>query len=245
VLAGSRRFEDLPPGIVSKGTPRKAEPDDLVVLLFASHGYADRKGNFFVFPYDIGTTPVKKVSEDILTRAISSNELSYWLRNVDAGELIMILDACHSAASVEGSWFKPGPMGSRGLGQLSYDKGMRILASTRADDLAWESATTRQGLLSFALLQDGLVDGHADYRPTNGVIGIGEWLSYAAERVPQLYRDNRTRTGSRSASHLTTFDSVTRRSRRVEAGGQDVTNLTQQPALFSYRRGVDPDFVRK
>jgi hypothetical protein len=50
----------------------------------------------------------------------------------------MIIDARHSAASVEGSGFKPGPMGARGLGQLAYDKGMRILASTRADDLAWE-----------------------------------------------------------------------------------------------------------
>ena len=51
----------------------------------------------------------------------------------------MIVDACHSAASVDEAGFKPGPMGSRGLGQLAYDKGMRILAASQADDVALES----------------------------------------------------------------------------------------------------------
>ena len=54
------------------------------------------------------------------------------LRDVDAGELALIVDDCHSAAAIEGTDFKPGPMGSRGLGQLSYDKGMRILTATRS-----------------------------------------------------------------------------------------------------------------
>ena len=244
VLSGAGRAEDLPAGLVARGTLRKAGPDDLVLILYSSHGYADQKGNFYVFPYDIGNTPGKKVSAEILARAISSAELSLWLRNVDAGETVLIIDACHSAASVEGSGFKPGPMGARGLGQLSYDKGMRILASTRADDLAWESESIREGLLSFALLQEGLVEGKADYRPTDGTIGIGEWLSFGAERVPQLYKDDRT-MGSRSPSKLTIFDSRTRASRRVEAGGRDVTTEAQQPALFNYRRGSDPILVRK
>jgi hypothetical protein len=42
--------------------------------------------------------------------------------------MAIIIDACHSAASFEGEGFKPGPMGSRGLGQLAYDKRIRILA---------------------------------------------------------------------------------------------------------------------
>jgi hypothetical protein len=159
--------------------------------------------------------------------------------------MVMVIDACHSAASVEGGAFKPGPMGSKGLGQMAYDKGMRILASTRADDLAWESENTKQGLLSFALVQDGIVDGKADYRPTDGSIGIGEWLTYGTERVPQLYRDDRTRTGARSGVRLTVFDSNKHYSRVVEAGNGDVTSQAQRPALFSYRREKDPELVRK
>ncbi|MHC2585326.1 caspase family protein (plasmid) [Bradyrhizobium barranii subsp. barranii] len=245
VLSGLGRAEDLPPGLVAHGTLRKAEPDDLVVILYSSHGYADRNGNFFVFPYDIGVTPFKKVTDAVLARAISSSDLSSWLRHVDAGEMVMVIDACHSAASVEGGAFKPGPMGSKGLGQMAYDKGIRILASTRADDLAWESESTKQGLLSFALVQDGIVDGKADNRPTDGSIGIGEWLTYGTERVPQLYRDDRTRTGARSGVRLTVFDSNTHYSRVVESENGDVTNQTQRPALFSYRREKDPELVRK
>ena len=92
---------------------------------------------------------------DVLSRSISSDDFRRWLRDVDAGEMLMVVDACHSAASVQGPGFKPGPMGSRGLGQLSYDKGMRILTSTQADDVALESNLTQQGLLTYALTRDG------------------------------------------------------------------------------------------
>lgn len=40
---------------------------------------------------------------------------------IDAGQMVLVLDSCHSAA-VSGPDFKPGPMGDRGFGQLSYDK---------------------------------------------------------------------------------------------------------------------------
>jgi hypothetical protein len=46
--------------------------------------------------------------------------------------MVMILDACYSAASIESADFKPGPMGSRGLGQLAYDKRIRVLAASQA-----------------------------------------------------------------------------------------------------------------
>ena len=85
-------------------------------------------------PYDIGAS--ENNFEKVLQKTISSDELSLWLRDIDAGEMMMIVDACHSAAAVQGAGFKPGPMGSRGLGQLSYDKGMRILTATQADKTA-------------------------------------------------------------------------------------------------------------
>src|SRR5213078_261829 len=118
----------------------------------------------------------------------SSEELSLWLRDVDAGEMVMIVDACHSAATVEQEWFKPGPMGSRGLGQLAYDKRMRVLAASQADDFALESGNLRHGLLTYALVKDGLDTKKADFRPKDGRVTLGEWLAYGAERVPDLHR---------------------------------------------------------
>jgi WD40 repeat protein/uncharacterized caspase-like protein len=162
-------------------------PEDLVIISFASHGYADEQGVFYLIPYDIGEAPSEKVTEEFLSRTISSDELSMWLRDADAGQMVMIVDACHSAASVESADFKPGPMGSRGLGQLAYDKGMRILTSTQADDVALESGLIKQGLMTYALTRNGIEDGQADFQPEDQAITLTELLSYAVERVPVLY----------------------------------------------------------
>jgi hypothetical protein len=79
-------------------------------------------------------------------------------------------------------------MGSRGLGQLAYDKGMRILAASKSAQSAIElGGTINQGLLSYALVQEGLEEGLADYDPKDGKILLSEWLAYGAQEVPKLF----------------------------------------------------------
>ncbi len=143
-----------------KGVDRlqKAAPDDLVIMIFASHGYRDSQGRFYLVPYDTGQVPPGDITEEVLQRFISSDELSLWLRDLDAGEMVMIVDSCHSAAAVASEGFKPGPMSSRGMGQLAYDKGMRVLTASQADDVARETKQLKQGLLTYALVRDGARD---------------------------------------------------------------------------------------
>lgn len=160
----------------------KARPEDLILLAFAGHGYRGSDGEFYIVPFDTG---VSGSLPGILKNSISSADLSRWLREVDAGDLTLILDTCQSAGAV-GDEFKPGPMGSRGLGQLSFDKGMRILAATQADNVAMESGVLKQGFLSFALVAEGLTEGKADFLPRDGMISLGEWLAYGAKRVPEI-----------------------------------------------------------
>jgi uncharacterized caspase-like protein len=186
LLAGRKVDEEALKAIPNADKLRRATPEDLVLVSFSSHGYADERGSFYLFASDAGTSSSLK---DALARAISSDELGAWLRDVDAGELILVVDACHSAASVQGEGFKPGPMGSRGLGQLSYDKGMRILTSTQADDVALESALVEQGLLTYALTRDGLESARADFKPKDARITVAEWLAYGVERVPALHAE--------------------------------------------------------
>ncbi len=103
----------------------------------------------------------------------------------------MIVDACHSTAAIEGRDFKPGPMGSRGLGQLSYDKGMRILTATQADNVALENKSIAQGLLSYSLTRDGLESKHADFKPQDKKITLREWLEYGEDRSETERRNYR------------------------------------------------------
>ena len=200
-----------------------AQPEDLVVIAFSTHGDTDQRGEFYLMPYDLGLSSDMTA---IRQHAISSEELSEWLRPLDAGEMIMIVDACHSAATVEGQGFKPGPMGSRGLGQLAFDKGMRILAASQRDQYALETEKTQQGLLSYALVREGLIGMAADFRPKDARIQFSEWLSYGAERVPELYRDYRE--GKLKARAATPLD---------EPEGRFIS--MQQPALFDFARGRD------
>ena len=133
VLAGNTAARSELAGISNAARLETATPDDLVIITFAGHGYASQRGVFHLLPQDIGPGNTQRVTAQILSQSIGSDELETWLRDVDAGELALIIDACHSAASVEGDGFKPGPMGSRGLGQLAYDKGMRILAASQCE----------------------------------------------------------------------------------------------------------------
>ncbi|MEZ4866975.1 MAG: HEAT repeat domain-containing protein [Caldilineaceae bacterium] len=168
-----------------------ATPDDLIILFLSGHGYTDQRGTFYFFLHDSfrqhddqdpnGGT----VTANEFTRALSSTELSHWLRAIDAGAIVMIIDACHAEGAVEPPGFKLGPFGSRGLGQLAFDKGMQVLAASQSEGAAVESALIRQGLLTYALTHDALQPTAATH---DRQITLRAWLRYGAERVPQLYR---------------------------------------------------------
>ena len=204
---------------------RQATPDDLVLISFSGHGYGDG-GLFYLIPADTGPGSDQAISAELTAHAISSDELSAWLRDVDAADLAMIVDACHSAASV-GESFKPGPMGSRGLGQLAFDKGMRILAASQADDVALESDLIKQGLLSFSLVQDGLDGKLADHQPKDQTITLAEWLSYGVSRVPSLADE--VKRGQLVSSRGTV--------RRVVGESMKAKRAIQQPSLFDFTKG--------
>jgi uncharacterized caspase-like protein len=221
---------------------RKASPDDLVIISFSSHGYAGVTGDFFFIPYDVGEGKERQITSDLLAHCISSDGLGLWLRDVDAGDIVMIVDACHSAASIQAEGFKPGPMGSRGLGQLSYDKGMRILTSTQSDDVALETEATQQGLLIYALTHDGIDQRQADFKPRDGRITMAEWLQFGVQQVPKLFAQIMQGDVSLAANAL----------KEIKVGNQPPTKIivysrdgkssslkdgsSQQPSLFDFKR---------
>ena len=162
----------------------KATPDDAFFMSFSGHGVSS-EGMFYIMPSNI-VGSCEHPRAELLKNAISADMLSEWLRPIDAGEMTFVLDACRSASSVESEGFKAGPLSSRGLGQLAYDKRMRILAASQANEAAGEYASLRQGLLSYVLTQAGLEQGKADWQPVDQRITVGEWLAYAADAVPKF-----------------------------------------------------------
>lgn len=201
-----------------------AGPDDIVVISFSGHGWADQQGNFYLLPTD-ARWPDSTRAPDVAS-FVSTAEMSRFLRRVDAGEMALIIDACHSAASVASGGFRPGPMGDAGLGQLAFDKRMRILAATQADDVALESAKLGQGLLTYALADEGITanGGMADEN-RDGAITLDEWLRYAAHRLPALSQDSRVarRAGAGIGARGVDF-----------LDGAEGKRPMQEPSLFDF-----------
>lgn len=206
-----------------------ATPDDLVLISYSGHGLSDDDGEFYILPTDAKETPDSSLEGLDRGSLIAADEMSDWLREVDAGEIVLIIDACQSGAGIQDRSFRPAPLASRSLGQLAYDKGMRVLVAARAGDSAVESSRLKHGVLTYALLKEGLDARMADSAPQNDVITMREWLDYGARRVPGLYND--LAQGKFVPRGGTVHDDS-------EDGARSLISR-QQPQFFDFRRAKD------
>jgi uncharacterized caspase-like protein len=114
----------------------KIQPEDAVVIYFAGHGTA--QGNrFYLVPHDLGYKGNPKALNEaglqtILSHSISDVELEQAIEGIDAGQLLLVIDACNSGQALEAEEKRRGPMNSKGLAQLAYEKGMYILTAAQS-----------------------------------------------------------------------------------------------------------------
>lgn len=230
ILAGiepGSAIQELAQAGIDASALDNATPDDIVIVSFSGHGWADPRGNFFLVPSDGKWAEGDGIPDT--SSLVSAATLTMWLRAINAGEIAFIIDACHSGASVDSGAFKPGPMGDAGLGQLAFDKGIRILAATQAKDVALENAQLGQGLLTAALgkgltPQGGPADLNADRRIT-----LDEWLRYAVQELPRLAK------GTGAARGFTITQSPTAAAAK---------SAVQEPALFDFTNAASPVVLR-
>jgi uncharacterized caspase-like protein len=161
-----------------------------VIIYFAGHGTAQQQ-RFYLIPHDLGYTGNReKLTEDglntILSHSVSDLELEDAVEGLDANHLVLVIDACNSGQALEAEEKRRGPMNSKGLAQLAYEKGMYILTAAQSFQAALEAAQLGHGLLTYALVEEGLKTPVADNEPKDGVVNAREWLDFATLRVPQI-----------------------------------------------------------
>lgn len=176
----------------------KAQPEDAVIVYFSGHGTAAQQ-RFYLIPHDLGYQgPRTKLSartlKTILRNSISDRELEAAFEKIDAGQLLMVIDACNSGQALDSEEKRRGPMNSKGLAQLAYEKGMYILTAAQSYQAAWEASRLGHGYLTYALIEEGLKQGKADREPKNNEIVLREWLDYATEQVPRLQEEKMKET---------------------------------------------------
>jgi WD40 repeat protein/uncharacterized caspase-like protein len=195
-LAGAVEPPSLKAGFLDR--VKRAEPEDTVIIYFAGHGTAQAQ-RFYLIPHDLGYTGDRtKLNEaglqSILSHSISDIELEEAVEGLDAGHLLMVIDACNSGQALEAEEKRRGPMNSKGLAQLAYEKGMYILTAAQSYQAALEAAQLGHGLLTYALVEEGLKTAIADIEPKDGLLSAREWIDFATERVPQMQEEKMKET---------------------------------------------------
>jgi len=124
--------------------------------------------------------------KEILAHSVSDLELERAWEGIDAGEMLMVIDACNSGQALEAEEKRRGPMNSKGLAQLAYEKGVYILTAAQSYQAALEAEQLGHGYLTYALVEEGLKSAAADLEPTDGEVMLREWFDYATNRVPAM-----------------------------------------------------------
>ncbi|HKO59520.1 MAG TPA: caspase family protein [Pyrinomonadaceae bacterium] len=191
-----RRLGGFPDAPLPEGAPpelakiKAAEPEDAVAVYYAGHGTAQNQ-RFYLIPHDLGYAGKRTELDEpglasMLAHSISDLELEQEFERIDAGLTLMVIDACNSGQALETEEKRRGPMNSKGLAQLAYEKGMYILTAAQSYQAALEAAQLGHGYLTYVLLEEGLKSVAADNQPKDGQVVLREWLDFATERVPQM-----------------------------------------------------------
>ena len=213
---------------------KATQPEDAVFIYFAGHGTAQGQ-RFYLLPHDLGYAGERTALDAaglqmILEHGISDEELERAVEGIDADKFLMVIDACNSGQALEAEERRRGPMNSKGLAQLAYEKGMYILTAAQSYQAAQEASQLGHGFLTYALVEEGLKQDAADNDPKDGEVSVREWFDYASRRVPnmQLEKMKATRDIGLNLSFVASEERVADPERR----------LTQTPRVF-YRRESD------
>lgn len=222
------------------------QPEDALVIYFSGHGTAAGK-RFYMLPYDIGYMGARTknaISKQnnlatILRHSISDEDLERVLRATDAGQIVMVIDACHSGQALNAEDPRRGPMNSTGLAQLAYEKGMYILAASQDVEVAYESAALGHSYLTYALIEQALKAKTRDADANkDGQIDLREWFDYAAREVPKLREQKVEQLTARNTETRGRRPAGAVRSKELEEVQVVERAKVQTPRPF-YRREVE------
>lgn len=169
---------------------KASQPEDAVIVYFAGHGLAVEP-RFYLIPHDMAYQGKREALTTaafrrVIANSISDEDLIRQFEGVDAGQLLLVIDACNSGQALESAEARRGPMNSKGLAQLAYEKGINVLTASQSYQAALENKELGHGYLTYALVESGLRKLEADNRPHDGQIVVREWLNYATDKVPRM-----------------------------------------------------------
>jgi WD40 repeat protein len=169
-------------------TFRQAEPGDILVLYLAGHGVSlgGQDGDYYYLLQDAESGDIRN-PEIRAQSALSSEQLTEWIKQVPALKQVLILDTCHAGQMISDmtkTRSLPSSSEQRSLDRMKDRTGMFIIAGSAADAVSYEASRYGQGVLTYSLLEG--MRGAA--LREDAFVDVGQLLSYAVDRVPALAR---------------------------------------------------------
>jgi hypothetical protein len=155
-------------------------PDDTVVVFFSGHGGHEDNGaepQQYLIPYDCDPN-------DLSGTAISGEEMTGLLRNINAGRLLVLFDSCHSGGAGDPKSLLP--QLKTGLSESYYEglaqgKGRVVIASSRPEELSWALDGMDNSLFTNYLLEALLGQART---LGDGYIRVFDVFRHVADHVP-------------------------------------------------------------
>ncbi|MBN8661489.1 MAG: caspase family protein [Candidatus Obscuribacter phosphatis] len=140
-----------------KWLPRVANPDDLVLIYFSSHGSAsdmDIGGVNYLLAYDsqVDSLYASGLPMQDLTRIIKGR--------VHSDRVVLVLDACHSGAAETGGkgLFRKGNLDADAVAQGT---GQLVISSSQPSQVSWESKKYQNSVFTRCLIDSLRKNGDA------------------------------------------------------------------------------------
>ena len=169
---------------------QKAKPEDILVIYLSGHGvtWGGDFGDFYYLTTDAFSASSDAYSDPVIREkvAVSTRELTEWIKGVPALKQVMIIDACGSGKAVDNLIANRNvePSQIKAIDRMKDRTGMFLISGCAADAVSYEASQYGQGLLTFAILQ--AMKGAA--LKEDKYVDVFTILNHAAETVPELAR---------------------------------------------------------
>jgi len=157
---------------IGKWLKRKSSKKDTVTIFFAGHGAPEDKETYWV-------THDAEI-DDLYSTALNNNRIVEMLDRVRAKKMVVFLDSCYSAATVN----RTDKTRALSRVKIPYDKfkgeGRAIITSSTGEEQSLELDKFGHGVFSYYLVK--ALKGEAD-KNKDGYIELDEVWTYVRERV--------------------------------------------------------------
>jgi tetratricopeptide (TPR) repeat protein len=150
---------------------QKVKEDDSVIIYFAGHGASEAKRTYWV-TYDSDI-------ENLYETAIGNDSISKMLNSIESKTLIVFLDSCYSAATINRGWHTRSLIEKNPFEEFKGE-GRVVITSSNGKQLSLEIQEYGHGVFTYFLIQ-GLI-GKAD-QDIDGYVTLDEIWDYVKSNV--------------------------------------------------------------